>query len=228
VDLVPKSGDTSHIRGYEKNLLWFILIIKKGKIVVMDLLYQEIRRSMVDRQRSLVYAPYIEAFVERVTQKSYTNSVGNAVKRHGTHKTLIDKPIKGVTPNYLMDKSTRDAYFMDDITYDSKRRNEWIILGLRTWYCIYMEDTEKRHKDGVRLRQNNRMLKALIRHHKIDKSTLAGSEEEWSDLEDEGDVFALDNDEVSYSPAEVAAATDDERVRLSDDLGDEDGDDPSI
>jgi hypothetical protein len=97
--------------------------MKKGKIDVMDLLYQEIRRIMVDRRRSLVYAPYNEAFVERVTQKSYTRCTGNAVKRHGTHKLLIDKPIKVVTPNYLMDRSTRDLdYCMEDISYDSKRR----------------------------------------------------------------------------------------------------------
>jgi hypothetical protein len=56
------------------------------------------------------------------------------------------------------------------------------------------------------------MLKALIRHHKIDMLTLAGSKEEWSDLEDEGDLFATDNEEVPYSPAEAAMATDDERV----------------
>jgi hypothetical protein len=62
--LFPKSGDTSHIRGYAKNLLWFIQKMKKGTIDVMDLLYQEIRRSMVDRRRSLVYAPYIEGFIE--------------------------------------------------------------------------------------------------------------------------------------------------------------------
>ena len=68
--LFPKSGDSSHIRGYAKNILWFILHQKKGKIDVMDLLYQEIRRSMVDRRRSLVYAPYIQAFIERVTEKS--------------------------------------------------------------------------------------------------------------------------------------------------------------
>jgi hypothetical protein len=84
--LFLKSRDTSHIRGYAKNLLWFILKVKKGKIDVMDLLYQEIRMSMVDCRRSLVYAPYIEAFVERVNQKSYTRCTANA-KRHGTHKT---------------------------------------------------------------------------------------------------------------------------------------------
>jgi hypothetical protein len=94
--LFPKLGDTSRIRGYaKKNLLWFILKMKKGKIDVMDLLYQEIRRSMVDSRRSLVYAPYVEAFIERVTHKSYTCYTTNA-KRQGTHKPLIDKPIKGV------------------------------------------------------------------------------------------------------------------------------------
>jgi hypothetical protein len=91
-----------------------------------------------------------------------------------------------------------------------------------------MEDREKRPKDCARLKQNNRMLKALIRHQKIDMPTLAGSKEEWSDLEDEGDVFATNNEEVPYSPAEVAATTDDERVRPSNDLDDEDGDDPSF
>jgi hypothetical protein len=33
---------------------------------------------------------------------------------------------------------------------------------------------------------------------------------------------------VPYSPAEAAMATDDERVWPSNDLGDEDGDDPSF
>jgi hypothetical protein len=45
---------------------------------------------------------------------------------------------------------------------------------------------ERRHKDRARIKQNNKMLKALIRHHKIVMTTLAGSGEEWSDLDDEG------------------------------------------
>jgi hypothetical protein len=52
-----------------------------------------------------------------------------------------------------MDMSTRDAdYCMEDIAYDSKRRQVWIIQGLGTWYCIYMEDREKHHKDRARLK----------------------------------------------------------------------------
>ena len=54
--LFPKAGDSSYIRGYGKNLLWFIVKKKQGKIDVMDLLYQEIRKNIVDRRRSLVYA----------------------------------------------------------------------------------------------------------------------------------------------------------------------------
>jgi hypothetical protein len=41
-----------------------------------------------------------------------------------------------------------------------------------------------------------RIVLDLSRHHKRDMPTLAGSEEEWSDLEDEGDVFGVDNEEV--------------------------------
>jgi hypothetical protein len=68
-------------------------------------------------------------------------------------KPLIEKPIKGVTPNYLMDMSTRDAdYCVEDIAYESKRRQARIIRGLETWYCIYMEDREKCHKDRARLK----------------------------------------------------------------------------
>lgn len=57
------------------------------------------------------------------------------------------------------------------------------------------------------------MLKAIIRHFKIDMPVLAGSEEEWSDLDEEGDVFATD-DERAQSPPPAAAPTD--------------GDDPSF
>ena len=78
-------------------------------------------------------------------------------------------------------------------SYESKRRHNRIIRGLRTWYCIYMEDWEKRHKDRTRLKQNNKLLKALIKHHKIDMPVDKGSEEEWSDESDEGDVFASDD-----------------------------------
>lgn len=208
--LFPKSGDSSHIRGYAKNLLWFILKMKKGKIDVMDLLYQEIRRSMVDRRRSLVYAPYIQAFIERVTKKFYTS--GKSFKRHGIHKPAVDKPIKGVTKKALRNTAPRAAEYMDipgSSSYESKMRQKRIIRGLRTWYCIYMEDREKRHRDRARLKQNNKMLKALIKHHKIDMQVLPGSEDEWSDLGSEYDVFAPDEEEVQ-SPAEYT------------------GDDPSI
>ena len=217
--LFPKSGDSSNIRGYAKNLLWFILEGKKEKIDVMDLLYHEIRRSMVDRRRSLVYAPYIEAFVEHVTKKSYT--VGHFLKRHGTHSPPIDKPIVGVTKKSLRNKNTRGAEYMDipgSSTYESKRRQQQIIRGLRTWYDIYMEDRVKRHKDRARLKHNNKLLKALIKHNKIDMPTLPGSEEEWSDLSSESDVFASEDDK---SPP--AAPNDDDE----DDLG-YDGDDPSF
>jgi hypothetical protein len=137
----------------QKNILWFILHQQKGKIDVMDLLYQEIRRSMVDRRRSLVYAPYIQAFIERVTGKKYTS--GKSFKRHGFHKPAVDRPIKGVTKKALRNTAHRAAEYMDipgTSSYDSKLRQKQIICGLRTWYCIYMEDREKRHRDRARLK----------------------------------------------------------------------------
>jgi hypothetical protein len=82
--LFPKAGDSSHIRGYAKNLLWFIAKGMKGKIDVMDLLYQEIRKSIVDRRRSLVYAPYIQAFIDHVTKRTYGGGCG--FKKHGIHR----------------------------------------------------------------------------------------------------------------------------------------------
>ena len=107
-------------------------------------------------------------------------------------------------------------------TYESKRRKQQIIRGLRTWYGIYMEDRVKHHKDRARLKHNNQMLKALIRHNKIDMLTLPGFEEEWSDLGSEHDLFASEDDSVQSPPA---APTDDER---DDDMGFEDGDDSSF
>ena len=89
---------------------------------------------MVDRRRSLVYAPYIEAFVEHVTKISYT--VGHFLKRHGTHSSPIDKPIVGVTKKSLRNKNNRGAEYMDipgSSTYESKRRQQQIIHGLKTW-----------------------------------------------------------------------------------------------
>ena len=97
----------------------------------------------------------------------------------------IDKPIVGVTKKSLRNKNTSGAEYMDipgSSSYESKMWQKWIIRGLRTWYCIYMEDREKRHRDRDRLKQNNKMLKALIKHHKIDMQVLPGSEDEWSDL----------------------------------------------
>ena len=203
--LFPKKGDSSNIRGYAKNILWFILHQQKGKIDVMDLLYQEIRRSMVDRRRSLVYAPYIQAFIERVTGKKYTS--GKSFKRHGFHKPAVDRPIKGVTKKALRNTAPRAAEYMDipgTSSYDSKLRQKRIIRGLRTWYCIYMEDREKRHRDRARLKQNNQMLKALIKHFEVDMQVYPGSEDEWSDLGSEGDDFAPDEGEEVESPAEYA------------------------
>jgi hypothetical protein len=114
--------------------------------------------------------------------------------------------------------------------YEKKMKQNRILRELRSWYCIYMEDREKSHRDRVRLKQNNMMLKALIKHHKIDMPVLAGSEEEWSDLGEEGDVFATDDDEgVVQSPAAAAATTNHEAATTTDgELGDEDGDDPSF
>ena len=66
-----------------------------------------------------------------------------------------------------------------------------------------MEDREKRHKDRARLKQNNQMLKALIKHFKVDMKVYPGSEDEWSDLGSEGDVFAPDEgEEVESDPTE--------------------------
>ena len=39
--LFPKAGDSSYIRGYAKNLLWFISKRNSGKVDVMDLLYHK-------------------------------------------------------------------------------------------------------------------------------------------------------------------------------------------
>ena len=71
--LFPKVGDSSNIRGYLKNLLWHIAKQDKKpqKIDVMDLLYQEIRMKMVDRRKSLVYAPFIQAFIDKVTKARF-------------------------------------------------------------------------------------------------------------------------------------------------------------
>jgi hypothetical protein len=53
--------------------------------------------------------------------------------------------------------------------------------------------------------------------------TLARSEEEWSDLPDERDVFASDDDLVQSPPAAAPSA-----ASTDDDLGNEDSDDLSI
>lgn len=164
----------------------------------MDLLYQEIRKNIVDRRRSLVYAPYIQAFIEHATKQYY--SAGPGGKRNGIYKPALDKPIKGVTKKDLEGKHTRDFDSMEipgSTSYESKRRQLRIIRGLRTWYCIYMEERERRHKDRARLKQNNQLLKALIRHHNIDMPADQGSKEEWSDLGEEGDVFGTDDDSGS-------------------------------
>ena len=71
--LFPKVGDSSNIRGYLKNLLLHIAKQDKKpqKIDVMDLLYQEIRMKMVDRRESLMYAPFIEAFIDKVMKARF-------------------------------------------------------------------------------------------------------------------------------------------------------------
>ena len=104
--LFPKAGDSSYIRGYAKNLLSFIAKRKTGQVDVMDLLYQEIRKNIVDRRRSLVYTPYIHAFIQHVTETYY--DAGPGAKKHGFHKPAIEKPNKGVTKKDLRNKSTRD------------------------------------------------------------------------------------------------------------------------
>jgi len=118
----------------------------------------------------------------------------------------------------------RSVEYMDILGsagYENKKMQNRIFCGLRTWYCIYMEDRDKRHRDRARLKQNNKLLKALIKHHKIDMPVLAGSEEDWSDLVDEGDVFATDDENGGGHSSPAEATTDTE-------LGDEDCDDPSI
>src|SRR4051812_37376724 len=92
----------------------------------------------------------------------------------------LTKPIVGVTKKSLRNKSTRGPEYMDipgSSNYESKRRQHQIIRGLRTWYDIYMEDRVKHHKDRARLKQNNQMLNALIKHNNVDMPTLPGSEE---------------------------------------------------
>ena len=129
-----------------------------------------------------------------------------------------------MTKKSLRNKAPRDVEYMDipgSSSYESIKRQNRIIRGLRTWYCIYMEDREKRHKDRARLKQNNQLLKAIIKHHNIDVPVLPNTEDKWSDLADEGDVFATD-DEGGQSPA-IAVPTSDEG-----ELGAEDIDDPSI
>ena len=141
-----------------------------------------------------------------------TWSVTPSVKKHGYHKPVVEKPIKGVTKKDLRNKSTRDFNYQDipgSTSYECKKRQARIIHGLRTWYCIYLEDREKRHNDRARLKKNNKMLKELIRHHKIDMPTEQGTEDEWSDLDEENDVFASDaeDDHEDLEPA-AASSTD--------------------
>ena len=77
MDLVPNGRRLIlHTRICKKNLLWFISKRKSGKDDVMDLLYQEIKKNIVDRRRALVYAPYIQAFIEHVTTNYYTAGPG--------------------------------------------------------------------------------------------------------------------------------------------------------
>ena len=128
--------------------------------------------------------------IEHITKTYHSASPG--AKKHVFHKPAIEKPIKGVTKKDLWNKSSRDFDSQDvpgSTSYESKKRQTRIIRGLRTWYCIYMEDREQRHSDHARLKQNNKMLKALIRHHKIDMPTDKWSEDEWTDLDDEEDAF---------------------------------------
>ena len=108
----------------------------------------------------------------------------------------------------LAGKATRDIDSMDipgSSSYESKRRQVRIYRGFRMWCTLYMEDQEKRHKDRARLKRNNKLLKALIRHHNIDLSVDPGSEEEWSDLDhEEEDAFAHtdEDDPSSFSTEE--------------------------
>ena len=114
-----------------------------------------------------------------------------------------------MTKKDLRNKSTIDFDYQDvpgSTSYESKKRQTRIIRGLRTWYCIYLEDREKRHRDRARLKQNNKMLKELTRHHKIDMPTNKGSEDEWSDIEEEKDVFATDPED-DHEDSEPAPAS---------------------
>ena len=51
--------------------------------------------------------------------------------------------------------------------------------------------------------QNNQMQKALIKHFRVHMQVYPGSENEWSDLDSEGDVFAPgEGEEVESDPVE--------------------------
>ena len=128
-------------------------------IDVMDLLFSKIHQSLVCHKRSLVYAAFIQAFIDKVTKKTY--DYGPFFRTHGMHKPAIEKLLKGCTKS-LRNGSTRDIEFMDipgSSIHSNKMRDMQIRRALRT--VIRMK--ADLYADRRMLIENNLMLKKISR-----------------------------------------------------------------
>jgi hypothetical protein len=147
--LTPKVGDSSFIRGYTINLLKHAR--DETPIDVMDFLYNEIRLAMVDR-RSLPLAPYIQAFVNRITGLDLPTNV-----IHPLYKPSIEKIIPGVTTRDLRNMATRDP------TPPPPRESRSIMAALKSIFTICQSNSTKVAKLNRRTKKNTLRLKELQR-----------------------------------------------------------------
>ena len=167
--LFPKVGDSSNIRGYLKNLLWHIAKQDKKpqKIDVMDLLYQEIRMKMVDRRKSLVYAPFIQAFIDKVTKTRFdVEDHAFFIRRPEKHQPAEVKPLKGNKRSLTRRPRDYDRVEIKGTSVSEQaERQRKIIHHVDEIRKMLREDREQRQLDHCRIEANTRMLLEIGRAH---------------------------------------------------------------
>jgi hypothetical protein len=135
----------------------------------MDLLYQEIRMKMVDRRKSLVYAPFIQAFIDKVTKARFdVEDHSIFIRRPKKHQPAEVKPLKGNKRSLTRRPRDYDRVEIEGTSVSEQaERQRKIIRRVDEIGKMLREDRKQRQMDHCRIKANTRMLLEIKLHLKM-------------------------------------------------------------
>lgn len=228
--LAIKSGDKGHVRGYLVNTLYYVDNRSK-KIDIMDYMYEEMRRVILNPKKCCIYAPYIQILIEDAIGQTFANN----------YETTPHKPLRvarDLAPGSKKRSNSKrravpgvedEAYVHKTIPYRASKAT-WKDK-LKQVFCLNLDIQEQNYMNHVSNKTIRSNQKKIMRHHNI--PCPSGSEDRVTPREEwisKHSTWVDDDDDATSSRPSGRRALDeseeeDEEEEFEDEESEEEDDD---